>query len=93
MKPENGNPLTRISLQANGIQGGGAKADGHCKTEHSALTLIRHGLAVAWFGCEALQLLTDDPPPGLVEAADCIEAAADHLSEFWQSLKVYGGGA
>jgi len=91
MKWASENPLIPASLAANGKQGAGAKADGHCTKEHSALALIRHGLAVAMYGCEALQQLTDDPAPGVVEAADCIEAAAHHLAEFWQPAKAHGG--
>jgi len=93
MNCANENPLVPASLAADGMQGAGAKADGHCTKEHSALALVRHGLAVALYGCEALQLLTDDPMPGIVEAADCIEAAADHLTELCQPAKASGGAA
>lgn len=80
MSRANDNSLIPVSLAASGTQRAVAKADGQCMAERSALALIRHGLAVALYGCEALHVLTDDPLPGVVETADCIEAAADHLA-------------
>ena len=41
----------------------------------SADALIRRAVTLARSGCDALALLTDEPGPGVVEAADCIDAA------------------
>jgi hypothetical protein len=78
------NPLdSPASLAANGDQGANAKAgQGTSDVEHtveSAESLLRLGIALALCGVNALALLTDDPTPGIVDAADFIEAADEHL--------------
>lgn len=80
MKWSNKNPLIPTSLATDGNQGAEATADSRHLAQHIALRLIRRGVAVALLGCEVLSYLTDDPAPGFVEAADHIEAAANHLT-------------
>lgn len=61
----------------------------------NADALIRLGVTMAMQGCEALALLTDDPAPGIVDAADCITAAGDFLAlplEFCDAIKSARGG-
>ena len=56
---------------------------GSNETKHSAESaesLVRIGVTLALAGMDAHALLTDDPAPGMVEAADCISEAADCLS-------------
>lgn len=65
-------------------------------TATSAEALMRLGVGLALQGCDALHLLTDAPTPGIVEAADCIEAAAMHLAQVKQAqdaTSVRGGAA
>jgi hypothetical protein len=60
----------------------------------SADALMRLGVTLARSGCDALALLTDDPGPGVVEAADCIDAAMLALSaELNRERKIAGGEA
>ncbi|MFA5901401.1 MAG: hypothetical protein WC829_20045 [Hyphomicrobium sp.] len=40
---------------------------------------MKLGVTLALFGVESLSLLTDDPGPGIVEAADLLEAAGELL--------------
>lgn len=89
----NENALTPASLATDGEQGEGAKVDGRCGAQHSpqgvaALFLVRVAM-------DATQTLaTDDPTPGIVEAADLLGAAAQRLTEFCHPLKGrYGGEA
>jgi hypothetical protein len=42
---------------------------------------MRLGVTLALLGVENLALLTDDPAPGVVEAADLLSDAADFLSQ------------
>ncbi len=84
MSAHNENPLTiPASLAANGMQGEGASdgqtAGGFHHTAESADSLLRLGVSFAFSGCDALSLATDAPAPGIVEACDCIEAAARFL--------------
>lgn len=37
------------------------------------------GVAVAAWGLDRYSRMTDEPAPGAVEAADCLDAAADYL--------------
>jgi hypothetical protein len=77
-----GNPLNPASLAANGKQGAaraGQGANGLEHTAQSAESLLRLGVALALSGIDALALLTDDPKPGIVDAADLIEAADERL--------------
>ena len=80
----NEKPLVPDSLAADGIKGQGAKAKGRCRrddtpSEAVALVFARAGIysVQQWLG--RYSLLTDDPAPGTVEAADLIDAAADAL--------------
>jgi hypothetical protein len=60
----------------------------------SADALMRLGVTLARSGCDALALLTDDPGPGVGEAADCIDAAMLALSaELNRERKIAGGEA
>lgn len=84
MNRTNENPLNPDSLAADGIKGQGAKAKGRCMrhdtpSEAVALLFTRAGIysVQQWLG--RYSLLTDDPAPGTVEAADFIDAAADAL--------------
>lgn len=84
MNRPNKNPLTPDSLVADGIKGRVAKADDRCRrddTPSEAVALLFARAAVqsarAWLGRYAG--MTDDPAPGTVEAADCLDEAADAI--------------
>ena len=83
MNAANENPLNiPASLAANGMQGADA-SDGQTAGEFdhtSADALLRLGVMFALQGCDALASLTDAPARGMVEACDCIAAAAHHLA-------------
>lgn len=49
------------------------------RNAQSAESLMKLGVTLALFGVESLSLLTDDPGPGIVEAADLLEAAGELL--------------
>jgi hypothetical protein len=84
MNGAHGTPLTPDSLAADGNQGANAKAGGHCEAQHTPSELpLRH---LALFAVELAQeqlaryaVATDDPEPGIVEAADLLDAAAQCL--------------
>ena len=57
----------------------GQTAGGFEHTPASADALMRLGVIFALHGCDALASLTDAPAPGIVDACDCIAAAAHHL--------------
>lgn len=80
MKAANRSPLTPASLAADGMKGAGAKANGHCGAQHSpqevaALFLARVAMDAAKAQLDAYALATVDPHPGVVEAADLLDAA------------------
>ncbi len=80
MRPANRNRLTPATLASDGEQAVGAKADGHCGAKHSpqecaALFLARVALDAAQAQLGAYALATDDPHPGMVEAADLLDSA------------------
>lgn len=74
------NALFPDSWQADGNQGAGANADGVSTAEHSAGQTLAPSQAVAMLGTAAEFLdtyarATDEPGPGIVEAADLLPAA------------------
>ena len=84
MSRANKNPLTPDSLAAGGIKGRGAKASDRCRrddtpSEAVALLLARAAIhsAQCWLGRYAD--MTADPAPGTVEAADCLDEAANAI--------------
>jgi hypothetical protein len=88
------NPLTPNSLAANGMQGAGAEAQGPCGTEDSAEAarariLARSSVQAAQGHLDRCASCADWPPPGLVEAADSLELAAEWLAvaEFRYAVK------
>ena len=84
MSRPNKNPLTPDSLAADGIKGQGAKACSRCRRDNTpseavALLFARTAIysAQSWLGRYAA--VTADPAPGTVEAADCLDQAADAI--------------
>ena len=80
MTRPNENPLTPDSLAADGIQGADAKTLGPCDAKHSPQTCAARFLALSAMDAAQAQLdryalVTDDPAPGVVEAADLLDAA------------------
>lgn len=78
-------PLTPDSLAADGMQGAGAKAEGRCRrddtpSEAVARLFLRAAIASALEWADRYAAMTHDPVPGMVEAADFLELAADALS-------------
>lgn len=100
MTRPNENPLVPESWQAGGSKGAEAKALGPSATQDTAQAMTAHNLArlaidAARERVAALALATDDPLPGMVEAADFLDAAADSLmrsSEFSDDTKDTEGG-
>ncbi|MBB1472392.1 hypothetical protein H5368_05060 [Luteimonas sp. MC1782] len=85
MKRPNENPLTPDSLAADGMQGAGANAVGVGKAEHSRTEQVALFAAAALMDAardyfQDCALATDDPRPGVVEAADLLEAARAALA-------------
>lgn len=81
------NPLAPASLATGGAKGASAKAGCPCGAQHTAQALASHYLArvavdAAREQMDALALATDDPPPGMVDAADFLDAAAHCLRQF-----------
>ena len=79
------NPLTPDSLAADGMQGAGAKAEGRCRrddtpSEAVARLFLRAAVASGQEWAERYAAMTCDPAPGMVEAADFLDLAADALS-------------
>ena len=72
------------SLAADGIEGQGAKARCRCRrddtpSEAVALLFMRAAVYSAQQWAGRYSLMTDDPATGTVEAADCLDEAADAL--------------
>jgi hypothetical protein len=81
----NENPLTPDSLAADGIQGADAKTLGPCEAKHSpqpcgARFLALSAMDAAQAQLDRYALATDDPEPGVVEAADLLDAARAALA-------------
>jgi hypothetical protein len=97
MRPANRNPLTPASLAADGMQGAEAKAHGRCCAQLSAYAVAALYLAyvtvtTAREQMDAIALISDDPLPGIVEAADLLDAAAERLAQFADAKKGTCGG-
>jgi hypothetical protein len=82
----NKNPLTTPdSLAADGMQGAGAKAEGQCRrddtpSEAVARLFLRVAIASGQHWADRYSHMTADPAPGMVEAADFLDLAADALA-------------
>lgn len=78
-------PLTPASLATDGMQGADASAGSISEAEHSAereaLRLALTDTDSARGKLRGLAVLTDDPPPGTVEAADLLDAARVLLAQ------------
>ena len=80
MSAANENALTPASLATDGEQGESANAQGVGGLQHSpqataALFATRVAIQAAQAQLDAYALTTDDPPDGMVEAADLLDAA------------------
>jgi hypothetical protein len=78
--------LTPARLATDGSQGEDAKAANQCREQHrpqdvAALFLARVALDAARAQLDLYALTTDDPLPGLVDAADHLDAGATALSQ------------
>lgn len=81
----NENPLIPASLAANGMQGARAKALGPCGAQDTPQAASARILALSATNAARGQLdryaqATDTPAPGVVEAADLLDAAAHCLA-------------
>ena len=79
------NALTPASLATDGNQGESAKVLDPCRAEHSpnaAMTrlLVLSAIEIARKHLDSYALATDDPKPGMADAADLLDAAADCLA-------------
>lgn len=86
MRWPNKNPLTPDSLAADGMQGADDNASGAvpAETTPAAALALRRALVATEDACAGLQcygFLTDAPAPGVVEAADLLDAARVLLAE------------
>lgn len=85
MTAPNGNPLTPASLATDGMQGAGAAACGQCGAKHSAeasaLFLALSATDAARGQLDGLAVITADPLPGIIEAADLLDAARELLAQ------------
>ena len=86
MSRPNEMPLTPASWRADGIQGQGAKAVGPCgcddtPTDREVLAAYVGAIHAARTLRRCLANLTSDPAPGVVEAADSLDAAADAIAQ------------
>ena len=89
MTVPNRNPLIAPSLPAEAMKGAGASAGSISGAEHSA---EREALRLALSATDAasghlrrLAILTDDPPPSTVDAADLLDAARELLAQAVES--------
>lgn len=73
-------PLFPASLAANGRQGADAKTLGPCDAQHSPLVLALSAMDAARQQLDRYALATDAPAPGVIDAADLIDAAMLALS-------------
>ncbi len=85
MTRPNENPLIPESLAADGMQGASAEAGAPCEQQDTEIAppwrwLARTGVALAAWALDQYALITDTPERGSVEAANCIDAAAEYLS-------------
>ena len=78
-------PLTPDSLAAEGMQGASAGACGRCGTKHSAeaaaLFLALSATDAARGQLERLASITAHPVPGIVDAADLLDAARELIAQ------------
>lgn len=88
----NENPLFPASLAANGRQGADAKTRGPCESKHSSLVLALSAIDVARQQLDSYALATDDPAPGVIDAADLIDAAMQALSAEFNREWIFAGG-
>lgn len=84
MTRPNKNPLDPASLEANGNQGADANArrvgDGqHNPTAMSAAILAHAAMGAARAQLDRYALATDEPAPGVPEAADFIDLAIESM--------------
>jgi hypothetical protein len=89
----NENALTPASLATDGNQGEGAKALGLCEVEHSPLALALSAIDAAREQLARYALATDEPAPGVIDAADCIDAATLVLSAELNRERKFAGGS
>ena len=85
MRAPNKNPLFPACLEADGIQGVGAKAEGRCRrddtpSEAVARLFLKAAVASGQHWADRYSHMTADPAPGMVEAADFLDLAADALA-------------
>jgi len=85
MTRSNKNPLAPASLATGGAKGADAKAGSPCGAQDNAQAMAAHYLAGAAVAAAQAQLdlfalITDDPTPRIVEAADLLDAVADRLT-------------
>lgn len=83
--PQQENPLVPTSLAADGTKGADANARGVGRAEHTRpcgrmLWTARAAVAGAQARLLAYARVTDAPEPGIPEAADLLETAADCLA-------------
>lgn len=86
MTRPNENPLTPASLTTDWDQGASAAASGHCEAKHrpqetTALFLALSATDAARDQLERLAVITADPLPGIVDAADLLDAARVLLAQ------------
>jgi len=78
-------PLTPASLATGGNQGASATACGLCEAKHSAeaaaLFLALSATDAARGQLDRLAVITAHPLPGIVDAADLLDAARELLSQ------------
>jgi hypothetical protein len=67
--------LSPASLATEGNQGESAKALDLCDAEHSSLDLTLSATSAVRRHLDRYSLATDDPAPGVIDAADLIDAA------------------
>lgn len=84
MTRPNKNPLTPASLATDGNQGASATACDQCEVKHSAETaalfLALSATDAARGQLDRLAVITADPTPGIVDAADLLDAARELMA-------------
>lgn len=85
MTRPNESPLTPASLATDGNQGASATACGQCGAKHSAeaaaLFLALSATDAARGQLDRLAVTTADPLPGIIEAADLLDAARELMAQ------------
>jgi hypothetical protein len=87
----NENPLIPGELGGQREQGADAKALGPCDAEHSPLVLALSAIDAAREQLGRYALATDDPLPGVIDAADWIDAAMLALSAELNRERIFAG--